>query len=57
MDKKTLSLIKFVIGIVFCLTSAILMFLGNQDIQVPIKISLLVVGIALIATSKYRLLR
>ena len=57
MDKKTLSLIKFVIGIVFCLTGAILMFLGNPDIPIPIKISLLIVGIALIATSKYRLLK
>ena len=57
MDKKTPSLIKFIIGIIFCLTIAILMFLGNQDIPVSIKISLLIVGIALIATSKYRLLK
>jgi len=57
MDKKTFSLIRFISGIIFCLSSAILMFFENQDIPVPIKLSLLVVGIALIATSKYRLLK
>ncbi len=57
MDKQNFSLIRFISGIIFCLSSAILMFLGNQDIPLPIKISLLVVGIALIATSKYRLLK
>ncbi len=57
MNKKTFSLIRFISGIIFCLSSAILMFFENQDIPVPIKISLLVVGIALIATSKYRLLK
>ena len=56
MDKKTFSLIRFISGIIFCLSSVILMFLGDQDIPVSIKISLLVVGIALIATSKYKLL-
>ena len=57
MDKKNFSLIRFISGIIFCLSSAILMFLGDQDIPIPIKISLFVVGIALIATSKYRLLK
>jgi hypothetical protein len=57
MDKKTFGLIRFIGGVIFCLSSAILMFSGNQDIPVPIKISLLVVGIALIATSKFRLLK
>jgi hypothetical protein len=57
MDKKTFSLIRFIGGILFCLSSAILMFLGDQDIPLPVKISLLVVGIALIATSKVRLLK
>ena len=57
MDKKTFSLIRFMSGIIFCLSGAILMFLGDQDIPVPIKLSLFVVGIALIATSKYRLLK
>jgi hypothetical protein len=55
MDKKTISLTRFISGIIFCLSSAILIFSGDQDIPVPIKISLLVVGIALIATSKVRL--
>jgi hypothetical protein len=57
MDKKTFSLIRFISGIIFCLGSAILMLLGDQDIPVPIKLSLFVVGIALIATSKYGLLK
>jgi len=57
MDKKTFSLIRFMSGILFCLSSAILIFLGDQDIPVSVKISLLVVGIALIATSKVRLLK
>jgi hypothetical protein len=57
MNKKTFSLIRFISGIIFCLSSAILMFLGNEDIPVPVKISLLIVGMALIATSKYRLLK
>jgi hypothetical protein len=57
MDKKTFGLIRFISGIIFCLSSAILMFFENQDIPVPIKLSLLVIGIALIATSKYRLLK
>ena len=57
MDKKTSSLMRFISGIIFCLSSAILMFFGDPDIPVPIKLSLLVVGIALIATSKFRLLK
>jgi hypothetical protein len=57
MDKKTFGLIRFISGIIFCLSSAILMFLGNEDIPVPVKISLLIVGMALIATSKYRLFK
>ncbi len=57
MDKKTSSLIRFTSGIIFCLSGAILIFLGDQDIPVPVKISLIVVGIALIATSKNSLLK
>jgi len=57
MDKKTINLIQFIAGIIFCLSSAILMFLGDQDIPLPVKISLGIVGIALIATSKLRLLK
>ena len=56
MYKRTANPIQFIGGILFCLSSAIL-FLGDQDIPVPVKISLLVVGIALIATSKVRLLK
>ena len=56
MDKKTFSLIRFISGIIFCLSSAILMFFKN-DIPVPVKISLLIVGMALIATSKYKLIK
>jgi len=57
MKNKLQSLIKFIIGIIFILISAILMFLGNQDIPISIQIIILVVGIALIETSKYRLLK
>lgn len=57
MDKKKFGLIRFITGIIFCLSSAILIFSGNQDIPLPIKISLLIVGIALIAMSKFRLLK
>ena len=56
MDKKNANLIRFISGIIFCLSGAILMFFKN-DIPVPVKISLGIVGIALIATSKYRLLK
>ena len=56
MDKKTFSLIRFISGVIFCLSGAILMFFEN-DIPVPVKISLLIVGMALIATSKFRLLK
>lgn len=56
MDKKTFHLMRFIAGILFCLSSAIL-FLGDKDIPNPVKISLAIVGIALIATSKYRLLK
>jgi hypothetical protein len=57
MDKKIFGLIRFISGIIFCLSSAILMFLENEDIHISIKISLLIVGMALIATSKCRLLK
>ncbi|MDD5253815.1 MAG: hypothetical protein PHG05_01780 [Candidatus Nanoarchaeia archaeon] len=57
MDKNNFSLIRFISGIIFCLSSAILMFLGNQDIPIPVKISLLIVGIGLISSSRFRLLK
>lgn len=57
MDKRKRSLIQFIAGIALCLSSAVLMFFENEDIPLPVKISLLIVGIALMATSKFRLLK
>lgn len=57
MNKKTFSIIRFISGILFCLSSAVLIFLGNEDIPLPVKISLGIVGIALISTSKFKLLK
>jgi len=54
MDKK-ISKIQFIIGIVFALTSAILMFLDVLPLSARITIG--IVGIALIATSRFRLLK
>ena len=54
MDKKTLNLIQFIAGIILALTGAILMFLGIFPLSAKITIG--IVGIALIATSKFRLL-
>lgn len=48
---------RFAVGVIFCLSAAVLMFSGKLDIPKPILISLIVVGIALITTSRYRLLR
>jgi len=53
---KTAGVIKFIIGIMFCLSSATLMIIKN-DIPLPAVVSLSAVGIALIATSKYRLFK
>lgn len=55
MDKKTLNLIQFIAGIILALTGAILMFLGILPLSARITIG--IVGIALIATSKFRLLK
>ena len=55
MDKKTINLIQFIAGIILALTSAILMFLGILPLSARITIG--IVGIALIATSKFRLLK
>ena len=55
MDKKTLNLIQFIAGIILALTGAILMFLGFFPLSARITIG--IVGIALIATSKFRLLK
>jgi len=56
MNKKTAGLMKFISGIMFCLAAVILVFFEN-DIPIPIKISLLIVGIVLIAKSNFRLLK
>jgi hypothetical protein len=55
MDKKTIHLIQFIVGIILALTSAILMFLGILPISA--RITILIVGLALIATSKFKLLK
>jgi len=55
MDKKTLNLIQFIVGIILAITGAILMFFGILPTSARITIG--IVGIALIATSKFRLLK
>ena len=54
MEKKSLNLIQFIVGIVLALTGGILMFLGILPISARITIG--IVGLILIATSKYKLL-
>lgn len=55
MAKKTLNLIQFIIGIALALTSAVLMFFGV--LPLPARITIGIIGIALIATSKIRLIK
>ena len=55
MEKKSLNLIQFIVGIILALTWAILMFLGILPISTRITIG--IVGIILIATSKFKLLK
>lgn len=55
MDKKELSTIQFVVGIVLAFTGAVLMFLDILPLSARITIGIL--GIGLIATSKFRLLK
>ncbi|NIQ04388.1 MAG: hypothetical protein GWO20_01245 [Candidatus Korarchaeota archaeon] len=55
MDKKTLSLIQFIVGIVLALIGASLMFFGILPVAARILVG--IVGIALIATSSFRLLK
>lgn len=55
MEKKSLNLIQFIAGIILALTGAILMFFGILPLSARITIG--IVGIALIATSKFRLLK
>ncbi|MBN1644558.1 hypothetical protein JW851_00760 [Candidatus Woesearchaeota archaeon] len=54
MTKKTINLVQFIIGIILALTSAILMFFGILPTSARITIG--IVGIALIATSRVRIL-
>ncbi|MFA5992859.1 MAG: hypothetical protein WC796_04085 [Candidatus Pacearchaeota archaeon] len=55
MDKKTLHIIQFIVGIVLALTSVVLMFFGVFPL--PARITIGIIGIGLIATSKFRLLK
>ena len=55
MDKKTINLIQFIVGIILALIGAILMFLGIIPLSARITIG--IIGLGLIATSKYRLLK
>ncbi len=58
MKKRKPNPIKFVIGLLFVLSSVLFMLLDKSDnTPVSVKISLAVIGIAFIATSKYRLLK
>ena len=54
MDKKT-NLIQFIIGIILALTAGVLMFLGILPLSARITIG--IIGLALIATSNVRLLK
>jgi len=55
MEKKTVNIIQFTAGIILALTGATLMFLGILPVSVRIIIGIM--GLALIATSKIRLLK
>jgi hypothetical protein len=55
MNQKTIKLIQFVVGFFLALTGAVLMFFGILPLSARIMIG--IVGIALIATSNFRLLK
>jgi hypothetical protein len=55
MDKKTISLILFIVGIIIALTAGVLLFLGILTSSVSAIIG--IVGIGLIATSNLGLLK
>jgi len=55
MEKKTVNIIQFIAGIILAITGAVLMFLGILPVSARITIG--IVGIGLIATSKFRLLK
>ncbi|MFA5714581.1 MAG: hypothetical protein WC998_02430 [Candidatus Paceibacterota bacterium] len=55
MDKKSLSLIQFIAGIILALTGTILMIF--DILPLPARITIGIVGLGLIATSNFRLLK
>ena len=55
MEKKSLNLIQFIVGIILALTWGILMFL--EILPIFARITIGIVGITLIATSKFKLLK
>ncbi len=55
MDKKSLNLIQFIVGIILALTGGVLMFFGILPLSARITIG--IIGIVLIGTSNVRLLK
>ncbi len=55
MNKKTLSLIQFIVGLILTLTSVVFMFLGIFPLATRITIG--IIGLLLIATSTFRLIK
>lgn len=55
MVKKTINLIQFIIGIILALIGATFMFFGILPVSARITIG--IIGLALIATSNFRLLK
>lgn len=55
MDKKSLSLIQFIAGIILALTGAVLMIFDILPLSARITIG--IIGIGLIAISNFRLLK
>ena len=55
MNKETINLIQFIAGIILALTGAILMIFDILPLSARITIG--IVGLGLIATSKFRLLK
>jgi len=53
MNRRNKNQIRFISGIIFALTGAALMFFG--ELPLPIRIAFGIIGITLIATSKFRL--
>lgn len=55
MEKKTLNLIQFVFGIILALAGAVFMFF--DIFSIPVRITIGIIGLGLIATSKIRLMK